>query len=177
MSLLTLVVFKCYGVGTSIKDFPLYFIVVYPELKAVYHCNMARYISVFLLILSYVYQSSALHRPPALLINAKSVVFIPRGGGIQGKGKRTAKVIEETSSNDDTDETALSESGVSGEEDTPSNVREAIYREEVEEIKESQRLIQKQRVRREMDKSFLDKTITAFIEFFENLFSWEVIDV
>lgn len=136
---------------------------------------MARYISVFLLILSYVYQSSALHRPSALI--AKSVAFIPRGGGILGKGKRTAKVIEETSSNDDTDETSLSESGESGEEDTPSDIREAIYREEVEEIKESQRLIQKQRVRREMDKSFLDKTITAFIEFFENLFSWEVIDV
>ena len=154
----------------------LYFIVVYPELQAIIIVNMARYISVILLILSYVYQSSALHRPSAL-IGEKSVAFLPRGGGILGKGKRTAKVIEETSSNDDTDETALSESGESGEEDTPYDIREAIYREEVEEIKESQRLIKKQRARREMDKSFLDKTITAFIEFFENLFSWEVIDV
>ena len=50
------------------------------------------------------------------------------------------------------------------------------YQEEANEIKKSQQFIQKQQRRRELDKTWLDKGITAVIEFFENIFRWEVID-
>ena len=66
------------------------------------------------------------------------------------------------------------------EEDTPIDLEatnKMVLIEEIQDIKESQQLIQKQKRRRELDKSLLDKGITRFIEFFENIFSWKVIDV
>ena len=65
-------------------------------------------------------------------------------------------------------------------EDTPFDLEatnKKVLIEEIQDIKESQQLIQKQKRRRELDKSWLDMGITRFIEFFENLFSWKVIDV
>ena len=56
-------------------------------------------------------------------------------------------------------------------------VNKKLVREEVNEIRKSQEFLQKQRRRRELDKTWLDRGITGFIEFFENLFSWKVIDV
>ena len=98
--------------------------------------------------------------------------LFPRGGGI-----RKNKVSISTSNNDavESDEDS-SDTG----EDTPFDLEatnKKVLIEEIQDIKESQQLILKQKRRRELDKSLLDKGITRFIEFFENLFSWKVIDV
>ena len=98
--------------------------------------------------------------------------LFPRGGGI-----RKNKVSISTSNNDavESDEDS-SDTG----EDTPFDLEatnKKVLIEEIQDIKESQQLIQKQKRRRELDSSLLDKGITRFIEFFENLFSWKVIDV
>ena len=49
-----------------------------------------------------------------------------------------------------------------------------LYPGQVAEIRKEQSFLEKQRKRREMDKTWLDKGITAFVEFFENIFRWEV---
>ena len=51
-----------------------------------------------------------------------------------------------------------------------------IYAEEIEEIRAGQRFIQKQQRRRELDKTWLDRGITAVIETFEHIFRWTVTD-
>ena len=139
----------------------------------------------FLLILSCICQQSyaLFASSPAVLTGDKGVSFslsLPRGGGLgfgRRKGTPPAPVESSPDTAIDTDE---SEEDNTDEDLPPFDIEEAntkIYKEEVEEIKQSQQLIQKQRRRRELDTSWLDKGITAIIEFFENLFSWEVIDV
>ncbi|KAL7485235.1 hypothetical protein ACHAW6_010837 [Cyclotella cf. meneghiniana] len=54
---------------------------------------------------------------------------------------------------------------------------ERLRREEIGKIKKSQLFLKKQQRRREMDKTWLDRGITATIEFWENVFRWEVVDV
>jgi hypothetical protein len=49
--------------------------------------------------------------------------------------------------------------------------------EEIQNVKKAQQFLKKQERRREMDKTWLDKIITGTVEFFENVFRWEVIDV
>jgi hypothetical protein len=56
-------------------------------------------------------------------------------------------------------------------------VTKRLHKEAVAETKKAQVFLKKQQRRREMDKTWLDKGITSVIEFFENLFRWEVIDV
>ena len=131
----------------------------------------------FLLILSCIWQQQSyalFAASPAALTGSIGLSSFPRGGGI-GFGRR--KGTPPVDASIDTDE---SEDDNTDEDLAPFDIDEAntkIYKEEVEEIKQSQQLIQKQRRRRELDTSWLDKGITAIIEFFENLFSWEVIDV
>ena len=131
----------------------------------------------FLLLLSCICQQSyALFAASSTKGVSLAVTFPPRGGGL-GFGRRNGPPPEEDTAIIDTDE---SEEDNTDEDLPPFDIEEAntkIYKEEVEEIKQSQQLIQKQRRRRELDTSWLDKGITAIIEFFENLFSWEVIDV
>lgn len=150
---------------------------------------------VFLLLLPCICQSNAL--PAAWLsgdgasIKHNAVAFFPRGGGI-GRGRRRRKGRSKTPApvdiaDDDSNEEAPAEEDAAaavaaGEEGSSSSfdLEEAskkVYQEEVAEIKESQQFLQKQQRRRELDKTWLDKGITAFIEFFENLFRWKVIDV
>ena len=138
-----------------------------------YHCsdNMAPYHPLILLILSHIcYSSSAWLTSPA----ANECISIPRGGG-----NRKNKVSKSISTEDVAVESDEGDSSDTGE-DTLFDLEETnkkILIEEIQDIKESQKLIQKQKRRRELDKSLLDKGITRFIEFFENLFSWKVIDV
>jgi hypothetical protein len=120
---------------------------------------------------------------------SSSLALIPRGGGAIGlrRGKSandrqqdhhdvaTDTNTEESSTSDvDIDET-LSSNATTAQEVTTSPFQRA-YQEEADEIKKSQQFIQKQQLRRELDKTWLDKGITAVIEFFENIFRWEVID-
>jgi hypothetical protein len=119
-----------------------------------------------------------------LISEAKSsVAFSPRGGG--GGRKKSSQVssfapakveapakIEDTILNDDDDDESISE---------PQFDRQAVskklHTEKVNEIKKSQQFLIKQQKRRDLDKTWLDKGITSIIEFFENLFRWEIIDV
>jgi len=124
---------------------------------------MAPYHPLILLILSHIYYSSAWLTSPA----ANECTSFPRGGGTR-KNKE-----------DDVVELDEDDSSATGE-DAPFDLEatnKKVLIEEIQDIKESQQLIQKQKRRRELDKSLLDKGITRFIEFFENLFSWKVIDV
>ena len=134
----------------------------------------------FLLILSCICQQSyALFAASSTKGVSLAVTFLPRGGGL-GFGRRKGKGSQATVSPDTAIDTDESEEDNTDEDLPPFDIEEAntkIYKEEVEEIKQSQQLIQKQRRRRELDTSWLDKGITAIIELFENLFSWEVIDV
>lgn len=52
-----------------------------------------------------------------------------------------------------------------------------LRRKEVAKIKKSQLFLKKQQRRREMDTTLLDRGITVIIEFWENVFQWEVVDV
>ena len=122
------------------------------------------------------------NRKWSLTPTAKNIAFLPRGGGAIGfrKGKSTTK--QEPVSNteekelpveEDTDEEIPSSDEA---EETPISPFQKAYQEEVSEIKKSQEFLQMQQRRRELDKTWLDKGITAVIEFFENIFRWEVID-
>lgn len=118
-----------------------------------------------LLILSTIcYSSSAWLTSPA----ANECISIPRGGGIR---KNKVSTIEDDGVESDEDNSDTEE------EWNLEATNKKVLIEEIQDIKESQQLIQKQKRRRELDKSLLDKGITRFIEFFENLFSWKVIDV
>ena len=131
------------------------------------------YHPLIILILSTIcYSSSAWFATPAA---NECTSFIPRGGGI-----RKNKVSTSISTIEEVVVVELDEDSSDTEEDSPFDLEatnKKILIEEIQDIKESQQLIQKQKRRRELDKSLLDKGITRFIEFFENLFSWKVIDV
>jgi len=130
---------------------------------------MAPLYPLILLILSHICYSSAWTTPAA-----NECTSIPRGGGIFRKNK--VSTIEDNDATVESDEDDSSDPG----EDTPFDLEatnKKVLIEEIQDIKESQQLIQKQKRRRELDKSWLDMGITRFIEFFENLFSWKVIDV
>ncbi|KAL7523990.1 hypothetical protein ACHAXR_000391 [Thalassiosira sp. AJA248-18] len=115
---------------------------------------------------------------------ATTVAFIPRGGGAIG-GRRTGHAkktaVEEVASPLSDFEGNATDVNESEDDDAaPFDLQEVskqLHREEIEEIKASQQFLQKQQRRRELDTTWLDKGITSFIEFFENLFRWEVIEV
>ena len=149
--------------------------------------KMAPLASLFVLFLSYLCQSNALHVTP-WTAEAKAVAFFPRGGGAIGfgrKGRKTLPNSKEAITDATKDVTSIPESekdamDVDETEDSAFDLQEVskqLHREEVAEIQKSQQFLQKQQRRRELDKSWLDKGITGFIEFFENLFSWKVIEV
>ena len=58
-----------------------------------------------------------------------------------------------------------------------TNLSNRLKIEEIQKVKKAQEFLKKQERRRQMDKTWLDRGITATIEFFENIFRWEVIDV
>ena len=140
-----------------------------------YHCsdNMAPYHPLILLILSSIcYSSSAWLTSPT----ANECTSFPRGGGYRKNKVSTSISTIEDDVVVESDEDDSSDTG----EDAPFDLEatnKKVLIEEIQDIKESQQLIQKQKRRRELDSSLLDKGITRFIEFFENLFSWKVIDV
>ncbi|KAL7446564.1 hypothetical protein ACHAXM_010246 [Skeletonema potamos] len=110
-----------------------------------------------------------------------NTAFLPRGGGAIGfrkeKSTNTQEHIAEQDGGKeeqevDDEKTSLDEAG----SDTQVSPFQRAYREEVSEIKKSQQFLQMQQRRRELDKTWLDKGITAVIELFENMFRWEVID-
>jgi hypothetical protein len=120
---------------------------------------------------------------PRWSLSPANTAFLPRGGGAIGfrRGKSTntqepiAEKDDEEEDVDDDEETSLDEA----DSDTPRVVVspfQQAYEEEVSEIKKSQQFLQMQQRRRELDKTWLDKGITAVIELFENIFRWEVID-
>jgi len=122
------------------------------------------------------------NRKWSLTPTANNIAFLPRGGGAIGfrKGNSTTKqepVInteeKELQVEEDTDEEIPSSDEA---EETPISPFQKAYQEEVSEIKKSQEFLQMQQRRRELDKTWLDKGITAVIELFENIFRWEVID-
>ena len=122
---------------------------------------------------------------------ANYVAFMPRGGAIgfrKGKSAAAKAPVNNDSLEINEDEQQMSEEEGADEElssdETDSNSSDETtvspfqkaYQEEVSEIKKSQEFLKKQQRRRELDKTWLDKGITAVIELFENIFRWEVID-
>ncbi|KAL7461007.1 hypothetical protein ACHAXS_001445 [Conticribra weissflogii] len=77
-------------------------------------------------------------------------------------------------------QTSTSNAGIQYKRDDADEEKEVngpeLYPGEILEIRKEQSFLEKQRLRRELDKTWLDKSITAFIEFFENIFRWEVTD-
>ena len=121
------------------------------------------------------------------LAPAANVAFLPRGGGAIGfrKGKSSAtqapanndlETTEEEEQSSQEDAVEADEAASSSDETTVSSPFQKAYQEEVTEITKAQQFLQMQQRRREMDKTWLDKGITAVIELFENIFRWEVID-
>ncbi|KAL7441164.1 hypothetical protein ACHAXH_006616 [Discostella pseudostelligera] len=139
--------------------------------------NPPRSLLLFLLLLPFHRQS----------IEARStaIAFFPRGGGSDSFRQRGRK--RSPSSQVSTESTVTQSEADDVHDDdnkeysAPPFDREAVikrvHKEEVAEMKKTQHFLQKQQRRRELDKTWLDKGITAVIEFFENLFRWEVIDV
>eukprot|EP01082_Thalassiosira_pseudonana_P004560 g4021.t1 g4021 contig15:169634-169903(+) len=79
------------------------------------------------------------------------------------------------------DADSVDTSANNGEETTSESfnleqLSKQLKQEEIENIKKDQQFLKKQQQRREMDKTWLDKGITAVVEFFENVFRWEVLD-
>ena len=133
-----------------------------------------------------------------------SVALLPRGGGAiltlcdaeqRAVGFRRGKSANDRQQDHNdvatagisTKESSTSDDGVDGtlssDDNDDSTTQEVTtspfqraYQEEADEIKKSQQFIQKQQLRRDLDKTWLDKGITAVIEFLENIFRWEVID-
>lgn len=138
---------------------------------------MTRLATLLILLLPHLCRS----RP---LVASSAVAFVPRGGGL-GRSSRGRTVPNAASSSAVAEEDAAgdgpAEERDGGEGGDPpfdlQAVSKKIHDEEVEEIREAQQLLKRQQRRRELDKTWLDRGITAFIEFFENLFSWKVIDV
>ena len=112
--------------------------------------------------------------------------FFPRGGGPESfrqRGRKRSPTSKEVPTGSDSDVVAESIDGDAHGNETMKDTfdREAVtkrlHKEAVAETKKAQVFLKKQQRRREMDKTWLDKGITSVIEFFENLFRWEVIDV
>ncbi len=125
------------------------------------------------------------HRKWPLTPAADNIAFLPRGGGAIGfrKGKSTSAQEpvsntkeEEQPVEEDADEIISSSDEAERSDETPISPYQKAYQEEVSEIKKSQEFLKMQQRRRELDKTWLDKGITAVIELFENIFRWEVID-
>lgn len=145
--------------------------------------RLVRAVAAVLLLLTtvVVYQSAAAvaaELTPRLTL-ASNIAFLPRGGARKGKLTNVKEPVTVESETDDVEE-------VQSEQDEKISSDEAgtieispfqkAYQEEVSEIKKSQEFLQMQQRRRELDKTWLDKGITAVIELFENIFRWEVID-
>ena len=142
--------------------------------------------TIVLLILSCLCKACAL---PGSWSGANAVAFVPRGGAIGGGRKGRTKALPPPEKLDNIDSAPSSETeedisiggndGVDSAEPTfdLQEVSKQLKEEEVAEIKKSQKFLQKQQHRKELDKTWLDKGITGVIEFFENLFRWEVIDL
>ena len=127
-------------------------------------------------------------------VDARStaVAFFPRGGGLDsfrqsqiGRKRYPASKLSAESDTDTANATLLGVGEVHDNDTDDVSVatfdRETatrrLHREEVAKMKKTQQFLRNQERRRELDKTWLDKGITAGIEFFENLFRWEVIDV
>ena len=138
--------------------------------------NMRVLAPLIVILLPYLCQTNALTSRCRSASQATNVAFFPRGGAIGG-GRKHSKATDTT--------TPLSEENIVGNDDSNSTepsfdiqeVSNFLVQEEVAEIKESQRFLQKQQRRRELDETWLDKAITSVVEFIENLFRWKVIDV
>lgn len=140
---------------------------------------MQAFSSLLLLLLPFLCQSAKVPSSRWAAVDAVSVAFIPRGGALGRRSKKTPDTTDApppAAEADDEDD----ESEESTETETPFDLQEVsneLRNEELADIREAQQLLQKQQQRRALDKSLLDKGITGFVEFFENLFSWKVIDV
>ena len=159
---------------------------------------MAALLSYVLLLLSAVAAHQLLttvaaeptNRGWSLAPTANYVAFMPRGGAIGfRKGKSTAAQAsvnndsleinedeQQTAEEDVDEELSSDETDDNTSDETTVSPFQKAYQEEVSEIKKSQEFLKKQQRRRELDKTWLDKGITAVIELFENIFRWEVID-
>ncbi|KAL3774082.1 hypothetical protein ACHAW5_009544 [Stephanodiscus triporus] len=145
---------------------------------------MSPFCFVFLLLLPFLCESNVMMYSRTAEARA-SPLFPPRGGGIRRKSrvppaKETAADVVDASAPAES-ENCVVDDDEAEEPVMPQFDRQAVSKqllaEEVNEIKKSQQFLQKQQRRRELDKTWLDKGITAVIEFFENLFRWEVIEV
>ena len=136
--------------------------------------SLPRFTAVVLLLLATadVNRSTAVVAASKLSI-ANNIAFLPRGGGRRGKSITPTQQEPENEiiETDPEEDEQLSE-----EEQQELSPFQKAYEEEVNEIKKSQEFLQMQQRRRELDKTWLDKGITAVIELFENIFRWEVID-
>ena len=113
---------------------------------------------------------------------SSSPAFFPRGGG----RKKSSQVSSFAPAKVDTP-TKIEDTKLNGDGDEDESITETpfdrqavskqLHTEKVNEIKKSQQFLIKQQKRRDLDKTWLDKGITSIIEFFENMFRWEVIDV
>lgn len=121
-----------------------------------------------------------------------ALAFFPRGGGAGSftkRGRRASPSSSNAIAESDSDAAAATTqpendtlTGDNSKESDPSTfdrqeVVKRLHKEELAEMKKTQQFLQKQQRRRELDTTWLDKGITAVIEFFENIFRWEVIDV
>ena len=138
--------------------------------------NMRVLAPLIVILLPYLRQTNALSRCRSASQATNYVAFFPRGGAIGG-GRKHSKATDTV--------TPLPGENIVGADDSNSTehsfdiqeVSNFLVQEEVAEIKESQRFLQKQQRRRELDETWLDKAITSVVEFIENLFRWKVIDV
>lgn len=136
---------------------------------------MASFISLVLLLLTHLCQWNEILSSSPWTAEASPPAFLPRGGASIGRG---GGANEETVGDSETlDDPECNATDVDGGEFDLEKVGRQLRKEEVAEIKKSQEFLKKQQRRRELDKTWLDKGITAVIEFFENLFRWEVIEV
>lgn len=148
--------------------------------------RMSPFCFVLLLLLPFLCESNVMMSSRTAEARA-SPLFQPRGGGIRRKSRvsPTKENSADAAAAVDASAPAESEDCVVDDDEAESVMppfdRQAVSKqllaEEVNEIKKSQQFLQKQQRRRELDKTWLDKGITAVIEFFENLFRWEVIEV
>ena len=99
---------------------------------------------------------------------AAVVASFPRGGASRNVEGEDTDAVDDGDNDDKVDDT-------DDNFDLEKESRE-IYAKEVEEIRAGQRFILKQQRRRELDKTWLDKGITAVIETVENIFRWTVTD-
>jgi hypothetical protein len=134
----------------------------------------------FLILLS----SNNLCSSHVLISEAKSSspAFFPRGGGRKKSSQVSSFAPAKVDTPSKIEDTILNDDGNDDESitETPFDrqaVSKQLHTEKVNEIKKSQQFLIKQQKRRDLDKTWLDKGITSIIEFFENMFRWEVIDV